>query len=346
MSELKPCKVCNYSRQKSYGVVVQSLGQLKEKGAESLGFDPAIPVKVVLEEDGTIVEDEAYFLCLPTHTKFMLLHEKEKWAPLTRIDGGTAWLTRESRVLEGDELDSAFGSVDDWHHLADKLKQDLASIILFSEAELQSLVDAPCAELAGALGFGESKARTLQDTLQAVLDQREEERQSKELLELYLRATEREEQTAEEEEEGESHSEETDGRIAAASVFSPRTLMVLKGKTSPETRLSNEELQMVVQQGMASMAAVLGFGAGRTETLLEACEHELDRRLEKVRALQSLSSQSQQPSADNHHDDHDDSNSEEIEAKRKKAPDPSSPLSQLPASQSSEAPTEAPSSPT
>lgn len=57
---------------------------------------------------------------------------------------------------------------------------------------LQSLVDAPCLELAVALGFGESKARKLQDTLQRVLDRREEERQSKELLQLYLKAMEKE----------------------------------------------------------------------------------------------------------------------------------------------------------
>lgn len=56
----------------------------------------------------------------------------------------------------------------------------------------QSLVDAPCAELAFALGFQEKKAEDLQETLQRVLDRREEERQSKELLQLYLKAADRE----------------------------------------------------------------------------------------------------------------------------------------------------------
>lgn len=32
MSEIKPCKVCNFTRQKYYGVVVVSLSQLKAKG--------------------------------------------------------------------------------------------------------------------------------------------------------------------------------------------------------------------------------------------------------------------------------------------------------------------------
>lgn len=53
-------------------------------GGEFLGFSCADSVTVVLEDDGTIVEDDAYFLCLPINTKFMLLHEKESWSPLRR----------------------------------------------------------------------------------------------------------------------------------------------------------------------------------------------------------------------------------------------------------------------
>lgn len=56
----------------------------------------------------------------------------------------------------------------------------------------QSLVQAPCSELASALGFQEKKTEELQETLQSVLDRREEERQSKELLQLYLKAVENE----------------------------------------------------------------------------------------------------------------------------------------------------------
>ena len=53
-------------------------------GCEVLGFSSSDPVTVVLEDDGTIVEDEAYFLCLPLDTKFMLLHDNDKWSPVRR----------------------------------------------------------------------------------------------------------------------------------------------------------------------------------------------------------------------------------------------------------------------
>lgn len=54
------------------------------------------------------------------------------------------------------------------------------------------LVDVPHQQLASAMGFQERKAQDLQETLQRVLDRREEERQSKELLQLYLNAVAKE----------------------------------------------------------------------------------------------------------------------------------------------------------
>lgn len=59
-------------------------------------------------------------------------------------------------------------------------------------------MDAPSSELASALDFQETKAVELQQTLQRVLDRKEEERQSKELLQLYLRAVEKEDKQQEE----------------------------------------------------------------------------------------------------------------------------------------------------
>ncbi|XP_032377102.1 DNA fragmentation factor subunit alpha [Etheostoma spectabile] len=296
MTERKPCKVCNFTRQKSYGLAVPSLDDLKIKGCEFLGFSPGEPVTVVLEDDGTIVQDQAYFLCLPSNTKFMLLHEKERWSPGCRMDGGTAWMARDSMVLEADTVDNS-SAVACWWHLAQQLKQDIASIILMSEADLQTLVDAPCPELASAMGFEEKKAEDLQETLQGVLDRREEERQSKELLQLYLKAAVQEDQQQEvpnlPSQEGAGDVEVDAMEVDSVSGFMSRTLMVLKGKTSPETRLSTEDLQMVVTRGMEAMEKVLGWDRKRTSALLQACEAELSRRLQQVQAVQSIRSHTQ-----------------------------------------------------
>ncbi|KAM4563931.1 DNA fragmentation factor subunit alpha [Odontesthes bonariensis] len=302
MTDIKACKVCNFTRQKSYGLVVPSLNELKKKGCEFLGLSPSDAVTVVLENDGTIVEDQAYFLCLPSNTKFMLLHDKDTWAPGHKIDGGTAWMARDSMLLETDAVDAS-SSVAPWWDLAQQLKQDLASIILMSEADLQSLVDAPYSELATALGFHEKKAQDLQETLQRVLDRKEEERQSKELLQLYLKAVEKEDRQQEEPSQAGAGDEDLpDGmEVDSASGFMSRTLMVLKGKTSPETRLSTEDLQMVVTRGVEAMQQVLGWDSAKTSALLQACEAELSTRLQQIQAMRSISStqrdSSRQPSA-------------------------------------------------
>ncbi|XP_026187889.1 DNA fragmentation factor subunit alpha isoform X3 [Mastacembelus armatus] len=276
MTERKPCKVCNFTRQKSYGLVVNSLDELKIKGCESLGFSPSDPVTVVLEDDGTVVEDQAYFLCLPLNTKFMLLNKKETWSPVRRIDGGTAWMARDSVLLECDTVDTS-SAAEPWCLLAEQLKQDLATIILMSEADLQK------------------QAEDLQETLQRVLDRREEERQSKELLQLYLKTVEKENKQQEKPSQyipgGAGDVDVTDGmEVDSVSGFMSRTLMVLKGKTSPETRLSTEDLQMVVTKGVEAMEQVLGWDRVRTSALLQACEVELTRRLQQVQAMQSIRS--------------------------------------------------------
>nr|XP_040049407.1 DNA fragmentation factor subunit alpha [Gasterosteus aculeatus aculeatus] len=291
MTDRKPCKVCNFTRQKSYGVVVPSLDELKLKGSEFLGFSPGQPVTVVLDNDGTIVEDQAYFLCLPLDTKFMLLHEKEKWSPVRRVDGGTAWMARDSMLVEADTVDASSAAAP-WLDLAQQLKRDLASIILMSDEDLQTLVDAPSIELASAVGFQEKKAQDLQETLQRVLDRREEERQSKELLQLYLKAAEKEggqqaDQSRPGQEEAGDLGVET-MEVDSGSGFVSRTLMVLKGKTSPETRLSTEDLQMVVTRGVEAMERVLGLDRTRTSALLQACEAELTGRLQQIQAVQSI----------------------------------------------------------
>lgn len=56
----------------------------------------------------------------------------------------------------------------------------------------QLLVDVPCAELARELHQSCAAVQGLQNALQQVLDQREEARQSRQLLQLYLQALEKE----------------------------------------------------------------------------------------------------------------------------------------------------------
>lgn len=53
------------------------------------------------------------------------------------VDGGTAWMARDSLRIETDAVDFSGGADAAWWFLAQQLKHDLASIILMSEEDLQ-----------------------------------------------------------------------------------------------------------------------------------------------------------------------------------------------------------------
>ena len=50
-------------------------------GKEKLGYPMDKAVYVVLEEDGTEVDEEEYFQTLPSNTLLMLLYVGDRWSP-------------------------------------------------------------------------------------------------------------------------------------------------------------------------------------------------------------------------------------------------------------------------
>nr|AAF61425.1 caspase-activated deoxyribonuclease inhibitor short form [Rattus norvegicus] len=245
---LKPCLLRRNHSREQHGVAASSLEELRSKACELLAIDKSLtPVTLVLAEDGTIVDDEDYFLCLPSNTKFVALACNEKWA-YNDSDGGTAWLSQES--FDTDQTDSGAGVK--WKNVARQLKEDLSSIILLSEEELQALIDIPCAEPAQELCQSCATVQGLQSTLQQVLDQREEARQSKQLLELYLQALEKEGSILSNQNESKAAlGEELDavdtgvgGEVASEVMLRSQILAALKEKPAPELSLSSQDLEV------------------------------------------------------------------------------------------------------
>ncbi|XP_032631347.1 DNA fragmentation factor subunit alpha isoform X4 [Chelonoidis abingdonii] len=207
-------------------------------------------------------------------------------------DGGTAWLSRESI----DEVDCG---EEKWKHLARQLKDDLSSIILMSEEDLQVLIDVPCSDLAQELSQNQPKTQMLQDTLQQALDRREEERQSKQLLELYMKALENEGSILTKASEPDAAPREemnvvdTDSSSAGASTkrsLSSEILAALKEKPAPELSLDSQDLELVFKEDTEALALALSWNKQKTEALQQACDQELSRRLQQVQALHSLRS--------------------------------------------------------
>ncbi|XP_006866457.1 PREDICTED: DNA fragmentation factor subunit alpha [Chrysochloris asiatica] len=289
---LKPCLLRRNHSREQHGVAASCLEELRSKACDILAIDQSLaPITLVLAEDGTIVADDDYFWCLPSNTKFVALSANEKWV-YSNSDGGTAWISQES--FDVDETDSGAGLK--WKNVAKQLKEDLSSIILLSEEDLQVLIDVPCSELALELSQSCAAVQRLQNTVQQVLDHREEARQSKQLLELYLQALEKEGSILSKQEESKAgfvedmdavdtgSSRETVSRTALTS----QVLTALKEKPAPELSLSSQDLELVTQEDPKALAVTLNWDIKKTETVQQACEQELNLRLQQIQSLHSL----------------------------------------------------------
>lgn len=73
-------------------MVVFCFEDLRSKVCDILVIDKfLILVILVLVEDGIIVDDDDYFLCLFFNIKFVVLVSNEKWV-YNNLDGGIVWI--------------------------------------------------------------------------------------------------------------------------------------------------------------------------------------------------------------------------------------------------------------
>ncbi|XP_044757243.1 DNA fragmentation factor subunit alpha-like [Coccinella septempunctata] len=123
----KPFKITNSSRDTRKGVVALSLEDLCSKVNEKLNVDGEITI--VLESDGTEIDDEEYFATLEPHTSLMILTKEEKWSPDTLPFN-----------ISVDQLDNAKGG-NELVGLVGKLKHNLCNVSLLGGPELEMLSD-------------------------------------------------------------------------------------------------------------------------------------------------------------------------------------------------------------
>ncbi|NXG78525.1 CIDEC protein, partial [Baryphthengus martii] len=74
----RPYRVCNWDRSLRKGVMARSLADLLRQ-AQSTLLTPG-PISLVLDEDGTAVETEAFFRTLDEGTVLMVLSKGQTWA--------------------------------------------------------------------------------------------------------------------------------------------------------------------------------------------------------------------------------------------------------------------------
>lgn len=126
----KPYKICDLNRDKKKGVVASSLEDLLTKVPEKLGL-PSENLTVVLECDGTEVDDEEYFSTLDPDTSLMILHGNEKWSPNMP----------KCQVSLDQTDDIALGGKEQVANLVGRLQHNLCHISLLGGQDLELLSD-------------------------------------------------------------------------------------------------------------------------------------------------------------------------------------------------------------
>ncbi|KAK6175550.1 hypothetical protein SNE40_013993 [Patella caerulea] len=169
----RPFKLWSNDRNVKKSVTVVSLQDLLEKARTKLNIQPIESIKVVLEEDGTEIDDEDYFAFVPSNSTIVILRGSETWH---HADAG----------LSGqDETDYGSGLSERTKQLIIGLQKDLSRIIAFSNDDLEQIVSTSLSDLSQLLKETESYAKALQDACQRHLDERHVTSEAIDLLRLY-----------------------------------------------------------------------------------------------------------------------------------------------------------------
>ncbi|XP_002733830.1 DNA fragmentation factor subunit alpha-like [Saccoglossus kowalevskii] len=189
----KPYKIWNSSRTVKKSLVARSLEELIEKGKLKLNVVTS-EATVVLEDDGTEVDEDEYFQLLPSNTVFILLNRGERWTHSDAQNTSTSmdevdYLKAPSQSTRTVEVDGGGGSINQSVvSIATRLKNDIASVITLSNEELQVMVDCDIKTLARLLNNTEEFASALSNACQRYMDDRQSSIEAVEILRLYHKA--------------------------------------------------------------------------------------------------------------------------------------------------------------
>lgn len=171
----KPYKICDASRSIKKGVVASSLEDLIQKLPEKLGrTEPSETVTIVLENDGTEVDEEDYFSTLEENTCLMALYDAEKWTseiPQCHITLDTTDDASGQRRLPS---------------LVGQLKQNICHVSVLGGPDLELLSDMDPDSVADIL-FPNDKEflETLKEASGRILCEKRQAQDAMELLNLY-----------------------------------------------------------------------------------------------------------------------------------------------------------------
>lgn len=167
----KPFKITDADRENRKGIVAISLQDLTSKVLEKLNMNG--PVTVVLEADGTEIDDEEYFATLDPHTSLMVLSDDQKWnhpTPPCR--------------LSMDSVDDGKGSPE-LAGIVGKIKQNLCHVSLLGGPELELLSDMDPDSYDDITSFDKIFLEQLKEASGRFLIEKRQAQEALELLRMY-----------------------------------------------------------------------------------------------------------------------------------------------------------------
>lgn len=108
MDRTKAFKITDYKREKKVGIVTVSLEDLKSKTRAKLD-KIGNKMKIVLESDGTEIDDEDFFNFLNNFTCLMVLFDDEKWSKVSQVSD-------EARRQQGARILSMGARIFPWYN--------------------------------------------------------------------------------------------------------------------------------------------------------------------------------------------------------------------------------------
>ncbi|CAI9723996.1 DNA fragmentation factor subunit alpha-like [Octopus vulgaris] len=175
MSFYKEYKVWNTQHNVQKEVKAESLEDLLIKAKAEFGIDSTTEVKLVLDEDGTEVDDEDYFQFVSSDTTLQILLSFQSWSPIH--------LLRASY----DVSDGPPALPNDLLLLLSGIKFDLAKCLALSDNHLEEITKIPVSDLATILVDSEQFARNFKEACEMELITRED---NDDLLQLIRMAAE------------------------------------------------------------------------------------------------------------------------------------------------------------
>lgn len=118
----KPYKITDSKRERKVGVVAKSLEDIKSKAKIKLS-NVSDKISIVLESDGTEIDEEDYFSTIDKNTTLMVLFDDEKWSQVRQT------------------VDAVDGVGHPLAQLLSMLQQDIGQVSLLGGHELELLSD-------------------------------------------------------------------------------------------------------------------------------------------------------------------------------------------------------------